>query len=122
MSIFLGFLFLFPLFLILFKKLLPSKRKLPPGPRGLPIIGNLHHLGRSLHSVFHKLSLEHGPVMLLHFGVVPVVVFSSKETAKEVLKTHDLDLAPDLSWWRMGCFLATSKTLVSLSTVKTGER
>ncbi|XP_020881893.1 cytochrome P450 71B8 [Arabidopsis lyrata subsp. lyrata] len=91
MSIFLGFLFLFPLFLILFKKLLPSKRKLPPGPRGLPIIGNLHHLGRSLHSVFHKLSLEHGPVMLLHFGVVPVVVFSSKETAKEVLKTHDLE-------------------------------
>ncbi|KAG7628339.1 Cytochrome P450 [Arabidopsis thaliana x Arabidopsis arenosa] len=29
--------------------------------------------------------------MLLRFGVVPVVVFSSKEAAKEVLKTHDLD-------------------------------
>ncbi|KAL1221772.1 Cytochrome P450 71B8 [Cardamine amara subsp. amara] len=29
--------------------------------------------------------------MLLHFGFVPVVVFSSKEAAKEVLKTHDLE-------------------------------
>ncbi|KAL9294819.1 Cytochrome P450 71B31 [Arabidopsis thaliana] len=92
MSIFLlSILFLFPVFQIIFKKLLPSKWKLPPGPTGLPIIGNLHQLGRSLHSVFHKLSLEHGPVMLLRFGVVPVVVFSSKEAAKEVLKTHDLE-------------------------------
>ena len=29
--------------------------------------------------------------MLLRFGVVPVVVLSSKEAAKEVLKTHDLE-------------------------------
>ncbi|KAL1195396.1 Cytochrome P450 71B31 [Cardamine amara subsp. amara] len=91
MSIFLCFLFLLPLFFILFKKLLPSKKKLPPGPKGLPIIGNLHQLGRLLHGSFHKLSLEHGPVMLLRFGVVPMVVFSSKEAAKEVLKTNDLD-------------------------------
>ncbi|EOA25121.1 hypothetical protein CARUB_v10018429mg [Capsella rubella] len=90
MSIFLGFLFLFPLFWILFKKLLPSERTLPPGPKGLPIIGNLHQIGRLLHSSLYKLSLEHGPVMLLRFGVVPMAVFSSKEAAKEVLKTHDL--------------------------------
>ncbi|XP_010426967.1 PREDICTED: cytochrome P450 71B8-like [Camelina sativa] len=91
MSIFLCFLFLFPLFLINFKKLLPSKRKLPPGPTGLPIIGNLHQVGRLLHRSLHKLSLKHGPVMLLRFGVVPVAVISSKEAAKEVLKTHDLE-------------------------------
>ncbi|WZZ17371.1 cytochrome P450 71B8 [Brassica napus] len=91
MSIYLYFLFISLLVLIIFKKLLPSKRKLPPGPTGLPIIGNLHQLGGLLHSTLHKLSLEHGPVMLLRFGVVPMVVFSSKEAAKEALKTHDLE-------------------------------
>nr|QWK52370.1 cytochrome P450 71B31 [Isatis tinctoria] len=91
MSIFLYFLFISLLVLILFKRILPSERKLPPGPTGLPIIGNLHQLGGLLHSTLHKLSLEHGPVMLLRFGVVPMVVFSSKEAAKEVLKTHDLE-------------------------------
>ncbi|CAA7046289.1 unnamed protein product [Microthlaspi erraticum] len=91
MCIFLSFLFLFPLVLIIFKNLLPSKRKLPPGPTGLPIIGNLHQLQGLLHSDLHKLSLEHGPVMLLRFGVVPMVVFSSKEAAKEALKTYDLE-------------------------------
>ncbi|WZZ01814.1 hypothetical protein YC2023_074142 [Brassica napus] len=58
---------------------------------GLPIIGNLHQLGKSLHRSFHKLSQEYGPVMFLRFGVVPVVVFSTKEAAEEVLKTHDLE-------------------------------
>nr|VDD57231.1 unnamed protein product [Brassica oleracea] len=91
MSIYLFFLFISLVALIIFKKLLPSKRKLTPGPTGLPIIGNLHQLGGLLHSTLHKLSLEHGPVMLLRFGVVPVVVLSSKEAAKEVLKTHDLE-------------------------------
>ncbi|KFK34580.1 hypothetical protein AALP_AA5G164300 [Arabis alpina] len=91
MSIFLCFLFLSFISLIFFKKLSSSKGKLPPGPIGLPIIGNLHQLGKFLHRSLHKLSLEHGPVMLLRFGVVPVVVLSSKEAAKEVLKTHDLE-------------------------------
>ncbi|KFK34577.1 hypothetical protein AALP_AA5G163900 [Arabis alpina] len=91
MSIFLCFLLLFPLSLFFLKNLLRSKGKLPPGPRGLPIIGNLHQLGRFLHKSLHKISHEYGPVMLLHFGVVPVIIVSSKEGAEEVLKTHDLE-------------------------------
>ncbi|VVB05995.1 unnamed protein product [Arabis nemorensis] len=71
--------------------LLRSKGKLPPGPKGLPIIGNLHQLGRFLHKSLHKFSHEYGPVMLLHFGFVPVIIVSSKEGAEEVLKTHDLE-------------------------------
>ncbi|RID46984.1 hypothetical protein BRARA_I03618 [Brassica rapa] len=91
MSIFLCFLLLFPLSLIFIKKLSSSKGKRPPGPMGLPIIGNLHQLGRFLHKSLHKISHEYGPVMSLRFGVVPVVVVSSKEGAEEVLKTHDLE-------------------------------
>ncbi|KAL9830134.1 Cytochrome P450 71B21 [Arabidopsis thaliana] len=83
MSIFLCFLLLLPLFLVFYKRLLPSKGKLPPGPIGLPIIGNLHQLGKSLHRSFHKLSQEYGPVMFLRFGVVPVVVFSTKKQPKK---------------------------------------
>ena len=91
MSIFLYFILLLPLLFIFLKHLSSSKGKLPPGPIGLPLIGNLHQLGKSLHRSFHKLSQKYGPVMFLRFGVVPVVVFSTKEAAKEVLKTHDLE-------------------------------
>ncbi|XP_024013622.1 cytochrome P450 71B5 isoform X3 [Eutrema salsugineum] len=91
MSIFLCFLLLFLISLIFFKKLSSTKGKLPPGPKGLPIIGNLHQLGRFLHKSLHKISQEYGPVMLLRFGVVPVIIVSSKEGAEEVLKTHDLE-------------------------------
>ncbi|CAF2090320.1 cytochrome P450 71B21 [Brassica rapa] len=91
MSMFLYFFLSMPLLFIFFKRLSNSKGKFPPGPMGLPIIGNLHQLGKSLHRSFHKLSQEYGPVMFLRFGVVPVVVFSTKEAAEEVLKTHDLE-------------------------------
>ncbi|KAL0847924.1 hypothetical protein Bca101_021171 [Brassica carinata] len=89
MCIFITFLILLSWFF--FKKFSPSKRNLPPGPIGLPIVGNLHQLGKYLYKSLYNLSLEHGPVMLLHFGVVPVIVVSSKEAAREVLKTHDLE-------------------------------
>ncbi|EOA25069.1 hypothetical protein CARUB_v10018377mg [Capsella rubella] len=90
MSIFLCFIFFLPLFFIFFKRLLSSTEKLPPGPKGFPIIGNLHQLGRFLHKSLHEISQKYGPVMYLRFGVVPVIIVSSKEGAEEVLKTHDL--------------------------------
>ncbi|KAF8392912.1 hypothetical protein HHK36_021152 [Tetracentron sinense] len=63
----------------------------PPSPPKLPIIGHLHQVGTLPHRSLWRLSEKYGPVMLLHLGRVPTVVFSSAETAREVLKTHDLD-------------------------------
>ncbi|KFK32910.1 hypothetical protein AALP_AA6G305000 [Arabis alpina] len=62
----------------------------PPSPWRLPVIGNFHQLSLYPHRSLHSLSLRYGPLMLLHFGRVPVLVVSSAETAHEVLKTHDI--------------------------------
>nr|BAC43460.1 putative cytochrome P450 [Arabidopsis thaliana] len=76
-----------------FLKRTANKVNLPPSPWRLPLIGNLHQLSLHPHRSLHSLSLRYGPLMLLHFGRVPILVVSSGEAAQEVLKTHDLKFA-----------------------------
>ncbi|KAM7269411.1 hypothetical protein ACFE04_024908 [Oxalis oulophora] len=77
------------LFLIIILKARDSK-KCPPGPPRLPVIGNLLQLGKLPHQSLWSLSKKYGPVMFLKLGRIPLVVVSSPESAKQVLKTHDL--------------------------------
>ncbi|KAM1226823.1 hypothetical protein ACFX2J_006119 [Malus domestica] len=86
---------LLPIFLILLYRWYSSatttnKTPSPPSPPKLPFIGNLHQVGLHPHRSFQALSQRHGPLMLLHFGSVPVLVVSSAEAAREIMKAHDL--------------------------------
>ncbi|THG14729.1 cytochrome P450 71B10-like [Camellia sinensis] len=76
---------------LFFTKKSKTPTNLPPTPPTLPIIGNLHQLGKLPHRSLTQLSKKHGPVMLLKLGQVSCLVVSSPETAKQVLKTHDLE-------------------------------
>ncbi|KAL6174961.1 hypothetical protein ACLB2K_051605 [Fragaria x ananassa] len=93
------FTFVFPftiLTIFLLRWLVPAappqthNKCLPPSPPRLPIIGNLHQLGRLPHRSLSLLSQRYGPMMLLHFGVKPVLIVSSADDARDVMKTHDL--------------------------------
>lgn len=80
-----------PIFLIhMYKWSSFTTKNSPPSPPKLPLVGNLHQLDPYLHSSLRALSYRYGPVMLLHFGSVPVLVVSSAEAAREIMKTHDL--------------------------------
>ncbi|KAK1381080.1 Psoralen synthase [Heracleum sosnowskyi] len=65
-------------------------KNLPPSPPKVPIIGNLHQIGPDPHVSLRDLAQKYGPLMLLKFGSVPVVVVSSADAAQEILKTNDL--------------------------------
>ncbi|CAK8537670.1 unnamed protein product [Lathyrus sativus] len=69
------------------------KHKKPPGPPALPIIGNLHLLGKLPHRALQSLSKKYGPIMSMQLGQVPAVVISSSKAAELFLKTHDLVFA-----------------------------
>ncbi|CAH8383477.1 unnamed protein product [Eruca vesicaria subsp. sativa] len=85
----LSVIFLTCLLLAAFKR--KKQQRGPPSPPGFPIIGNLHLLGDLPHQSLWRLSKKYGPVMFLKLGRVPTVVVSSSETAKQALKTHDIN-------------------------------
>ncbi|KAI3902364.1 hypothetical protein MKW92_052605, partial [Papaver armeniacum] len=66
---------------------------LPPSPPTFPIIGNLHQLGILAHRSLRDLSQKFGPLMFLHLGQSPILVVSSVEMAKEIMKNQDLAFA-----------------------------
>ncbi|XP_052198629.1 cytochrome P450 736A117-like isoform X3 [Diospyros lotus] len=86
LSIFLFFIFLLKCWITLRN----PRKNLPPSPSKLPIIGNLHQLGIVPHRSLRSLAQKHGPLMLLHFGSNPVLVVSSGDAAREIMKTNDL--------------------------------
>ncbi|XP_039139264.1 cytochrome P450 71A1-like [Dioscorea cayenensis subsp. rotundata] len=85
-------LLIVPVLLIMFlhKKQSP-KPKLPPGPPKLPLIGNLHQVGKLPHHSLWQLSQQHGPLLYLQLGQAPTIIISSSDLARQVLRTHDLE-------------------------------
>jgi len=67
-----------------------TSKNSPPSPPRIPLLGNVHQLRVFPYRTLHTLSHKYGPLMLLYFGKVPVLVISSADEARKVMKTHDM--------------------------------
>ncbi|XP_051133706.1 salviol synthase-like [Andrographis paniculata] len=89
--------FFFSGFAILLVRSQFRHRNIPPGPRKLPIIGSMHLLFRRfdqpLHRTLADMASTYGPLMHLQIGEVPIIVASSAEAAKELLKKNGVNFA-----------------------------
>ncbi|XP_047951649.1 ferruginol synthase-like [Salvia hispanica] len=63
--------------------------RLPPGPRPLPIIGNIHQLGKkNPYETLRQLAKTYGPLMSIRLGSAYMVVASTPEMAMALLQRH----------------------------------
>ncbi|KAL1812600.1 hypothetical protein ACET3Z_022665 [Daucus carota] len=79
----------FSLFLLQ-KNHMKAVQKLPPGPCPLPVIGNIHNLGKHPHKSLANLAQVYGPIMSLRLGRITTIIISSPTAAREVLQKQDL--------------------------------
>ncbi|CAN4090064.1 unnamed protein product [Withania somnifera] len=100
----------------LHNKFMKKKKKHPPGPKGLPIIGNLHMIGKNIHQDLHKIAKRYGPIMIMRFGVVPIIVASSPHAAEQFLKNHDLR---NLAYGKYGPYWLNMRKLCTLQLLNT---
>ena len=86
----------FAFFIYIFVKYLAHLSKLkdfPPGPFPLPVVGNLHLLGRQAPMIFKDLSKEYGDVFGISLGSKRVVVINAIEPARDSLIQKGADFA-----------------------------
>jgi hypothetical protein len=106
---------LLPLVLLKLKRRDNNGLRLPPGPWQLPVIGSLHHLlGSPLpHHAMADIARElKAPLIYLKLGEVPVIVASSQDATREIMKTHDVNFATRPWSPTIKIFLADGEGLV----------
>ncbi|BAF26150.2 ferruginol synthase-like [Oryza sativa Japonica Group] len=76
----------------IFQPLLDARRRFPPGPHRLPVISNLHNIGKNPHHAFARLADRYGPLMSIRLGGVRAVVAMSADAAREILQRNNADI------------------------------
>lgn len=70
-----------------------ERRKLPPGPIPLPMIGNLHQMGKKPPYSFTELCKKYPDVMTLKLPLGYCIILNSIEAVREAMLTKKTDFA-----------------------------
>ncbi|KAL2342500.1 hypothetical protein Fmac_003785 [Flemingia macrophylla] len=84
-----AFIFIVSAILLGGRKVRKDGERVLPSPSTIPILGNLHMLGKLPHHTLEALAKRYGPIMFLKLGQVPTIVVSSADSAENFLKSHD---------------------------------